>query len=99
MKNRTRHAPFLPDTLRPIGPDWRWVISLHVGTHGYVTSAHVTAMHRVNTPEQLIGSAQRVTTYDDDVQQVLEDLVVEAMLASVAAESTVRGPGRISTGF
>lgn len=99
MKNRTRHAPFLPDTLRPIGPDWRWVISLHVGTHGYVTAAHVTAMRRVNTPEQLIGSATRVTTYDDDVQQVLEELVVEAMLASTHEGRSPDRPGRISTGF
>jgi hypothetical protein len=87
-KNRTPVRPLLNINARPIGPAWRWNVTLDIASSGYVVGAHVIAT-RGTGDERMVGAAMCDVTFNDDVSEVMECLAIESMLA--ACEPTLYG--------
>jgi hypothetical protein len=85
--NRTQKPPLF-DILRPEGNKWEWTVTYAVASSGYPKSCHVIA-RRVADGEVLVGTARCAVIVGDPLEEVIEFLAVEAMLA--ACEPTLDG--------
>lgn len=87
-RNNRTPCPPLFTVDRPIGHAWTWTVTFTVASSGYVVQVHVIATRHEGI-DPLVGVAFcDVSTYDV-INDVIECLVIEAMLA--ACEPTLDG--------
>lgn len=79
-RNRTNQRPLF-DIMRPGSNLWTWEVTYKVSQSGYVNEAHVLA-RRFDADDPMAGSASCMVEHDMHLNEVLEFLAVEAMLAA-----------------
>ncbi len=83
-RSRTIQRPLF-DVMRPDGAAWTWEVTYKVASSGYVHEAHVLARRRSDL-ETLVGTASCEVLLHDPLDEVLEYLAVESMLAACQPE-------------
>jgi len=82
MRNRTRQPPLFDVNSRPLGHAWSWTVTWAVASSGYPTGCHVTARRIELDGEHLVGTASCDVQIGDSMQEVMECLAIESMLAA-----------------